>query len=282
MNVPWLVWILPGRRSALCVLSLAVLSTGAQSQDSSRSVGATVLADGKTFLRAAGFIFSAPVRWEGHDWALAGGTVGGTVASALLDNETLRLMNRNRTYQADRVSDLVVRYGDGAYIFPVTFAAYGAGLLLHDRWLRETAFLTASAILLSGTISTVTKTLVGRARPYLDQGNHLFKPFTVSDDDYLSFPSGHAIVAFSVSGVLARRIGNPWATAGLYLLAASTGWSRIYTLHHWLSDVLFSAATSTAVSGSLVSWFEGEQAGGAASGLRVLPSGNGLVVAWIF
>ncbi len=266
------------------MLLAAVLCVGAcaHAQDTSRGFGATILGDGRTFLRAAGFVFSAPARWEGRDWALAGGTVGATLASALLDNETLRLMDRNRTYPTDRLSDVVVRYGDAGYVLPATVAAYGAGLVFHDRWLRETAFLTASAILLSGTVSTVTKTIVGRGRPYLGLGNHLFKPFTVTDDDYLSFPSGHAIVAFSVSGVLARRFGNPWATAGLYLLAASTGWSRVYTLHHWLSDVLFSAAMATAVSGTLVSWFETGRDAGETSGLRILPCGNGFVVAWIF
>lgn len=268
---------------ALGIWCLAmVLQSPSAGQDTSRSIGSTVIEDGKTFLRGAGYIFTAPGRWEGPDWALAGGVLAGTAGAALLDDEMLGLMNRNRGAAGDRLSDVTVLYGDGAVILPLAGGSYLAGLLLQNRWLRETAFLTASAILLSGTLSTVTKAVVGRARPYTGAGNHSFKPFTLSDDDYLSFPSGHVIVAFSVSGVLARRIGNPWAAAGLYLLAASTGWSRMYTLHHWLSDVFFGAATAAAVSSSLVTWYEGDGSPEKASSLRIVPHGNGLSVVWVF
>ena len=41
-----------------------------------------------------------------------------------------------------------------------------------------------------------------------------------ADDDHHSFPSGHTAAAFSLSTVLAHQIGNDWATAGLYTLAA--------------------------------------------------------------
>ena len=50
-------------------------------------------------------------------------------------------------------------------------------------------------------------------------------------------PSGHTTVAFALATALADDIHRPWATVGLYTLAAGVGWSRINDNRHWLSDV---------------------------------------------
>jgi membrane-associated phospholipid phosphatase len=115
--------------------------------------------------------------------------------------------------------------------------------------------IAGTATFVSASISTVAKFVIDRARPYTGLGDHFFKPFSFSDDDE-PFPSGHIVVAFSITSVLAERIGNPWTTAGLYGLATATALGRIYTWNHWLSDVVPAAIFSSVIGGAVVRWYE--------------------------
>ena len=113
----------------------------------------------------------------------------------------------------------------------------------------------------------------------MGRGNGTFRPFTFKDA-YFSFPSGHTVVAFSLSTVLAERIGNPWATAGLYGAATACAVSRVYRQEHWLSDIVLGAALSTAVSHSLVQWYEGGREPSLTSRLHILPGIQGVALVW--
>jgi undecaprenyl-diphosphatase len=63
-----------------------------------------------------------------------------------------------------------------------------------------------------------------------------------------SFPSGQTAVAFAVATLfflLKSRPRERWLAGGFALLVA---WDRMYTGHHYPSDVLGGAAVGTAVS----------------------------------
>lgn len=245
------------------------------------SVACVIRGDGMAFLRMAGHVFSAPAHWDGGQWLLAGGLGAGTAGATLLDDDVRSLMERNHTRLNDRFSDAAVQYGSGLTMLLVSAGGYAAGLAFDEDWVRETSLLSGTAIILAGTISTVSKIVIGRARPFTGEGRYRFRPF-LFNDAYVSFPSGHTIVAFAVSGVLAERIKNPWATVGLYGLAAATGLSRMYTDSHWFSDIVFGAVISISVSRSLVQWYEGESSRGEEGGLRLVPSGNSIALVWRF
>ncbi|HTY59456.1 MAG TPA: phosphatase PAP2 family protein, partial [Bacteroidota bacterium] len=234
------------------------------------------------FLRGAGYIFSSPARWDGSDWLRFGAAGAGTAFVSGLDIDGRLFMQRHQSAGAGDLASAAMQYGGGVNLIALSAGGYIAGLAFHDRWIRETSFLAGSAILLSGTISTVTKIVVGRARPYMGRGHMTFRPFTFPVEHFASFPSGHTIVAFAFSGVLAERIKNTWASVGLYALAASTGISRMYADEHWISDVVFGAVISVSVSHSLVRWFEsgGEPAG--ETGLRIIPGPQSLTFLWTF
>lgn len=272
-----------GRPAVLFFVLFLYIPSHSYAQSDTASLMRTAGQDGLAILHAAGYVFSGPTRWEGTDWAKAGGMLALTGGAALLDDEWYGLMDRNRNSADDKLADVTVLYGDAPGIILFAGGFYATGLFTRNTWLRETGLLVGTSILLSGAVSTITKTIIGRARPYTGLGNHEFKPFTLTDEDYLSFPSGHTVVAFSISTVLSRRIGNPWATIGLYALATGTAVSRTYTRHHWLSDVVCGGVLSTLISHSIVSWYErGGKDASPNLGLNIEPTLGGVTVIYSF
>jgi hypothetical protein len=237
--------------------------------------------DAKTAARGAVYLFSAPCRWDGTAWGHAGLTGLATGGAVSLDDEMSSVMLHNRSAALDDLSNVVVNYGDGLVLGALCLGAYGAGLVVKDSWLRETAVLGGTALLVASLSTQVVKFAVGRARPYMGKGNMAFLPFAW-EQGYDSFPSGHTAAAFSVTAVLAARIDRPWVSAGLYMLATLTGLSRIYTEDHWFSDVLFNAIFSASLGRSLVLWYEGSPEEDSRTGLSLLPAPTGMTLMYRF
>ncbi len=275
-------------RIVIIALAVAVLASlaafparadqGADSVRGERDIPATIVHDAGTALNLAVRAYTAPFRWDGSDWLTAGGCVALSGVSALGDEDVRSVMARNHSSTADRAFDAAVAYGDGLNVTIAIGGLYGVGLFIRDPWLRETMMLAGTATLVSASISTVTKLAVGRARPYNELGNHFFKPFSFNED-FVSFPSGHTVVAFSVSSVLAERIGNPVASVVLYALATATAAGRIYQDQHWFSDVVPAALYASIVGRSIVRWYEGDTADPA---LGIYPGPRSLTVVWRF
>jgi len=273
------------RSLALCSLVLfSCRPAGAQTDTASgisggETVVGTVAGDAESVAWLAGRVFSAPLRWDMKDAAAGCGVLIVTGASSLLDTRILSAADRNRKAAYDRIDDVFTQYGDGLTIAAASAAGYGAGLLLHEPWLRETTLLAGTATLFSGAVSTIVKVSVGRARPYTGLSNHTFRHFT-SNEDYLSFPSGHSVVAFSVSTVLSERIGNPWATAALYTAATLTAASRIYSRDHWFSDTVFGGIVSSAIAHTVVQEYEARASRCESSRLEIVPGPASMTVLW--
>ena len=110
-----------------------------------------------------------------------------------------------------------------------------------------------------GVISKSMKSAVGRVRPrdalsgvmIRDLGKaeigfmRLFAPLVVKpskkrDDEFgKSFPSSHVVNLFAAATVVAMFYRG-WGI-GVFLLAATVAWSRVYCGAHWPSDILPSA-----------------------------------------
>jgi len=249
-----------------------------RAQTDSTGLSSVVVHDTKMAMSGALHVFTSPGRWDGSDWARVGATAGITAGSAVLDADMRTLMQRN-TATADGLSNAAVTYGDGWFAAGLTAGLYGTGLVIRDTWLRETAVLAGTAIIVSTIFTRVIKPLVGRARPYVNAGNGTFRMFTLQDD-YNSFPSGHTVAAFSLSAVLAARIDHPLATIGLYGLACLTALSRVYTDEHWFSDVVFGGIFASAVGRSLVVWHEGRELD--QQSFRILPGPDRIFMVYTF
>ena len=121
-------------------------------------------------------------------------------------------------------------------------AVYAVGLARKDSYAQGTSLLALEAVADSELVSVVMKSVTGRLRPsdippHGDFTHTWFKyPGTFGNSG--SFPSGHAIAAFSVASVFAsryrRRRWVPWVAYGGATVIAL---SRIPVQAHFPSDV---------------------------------------------
>ena len=115
---------------------------------------------------------------------------------------------------------------------------YLFGRARHDSRARETGLLSAEALIDSSIVVTALKAVSQRPRPTADHASGEFF------DRGNSFPSGHAISAWSVATVVAYEYGprHPWVRFGAYGLATAVSLSRYTGSKHFLSDVLIGSA----------------------------------------
>src|SRR6266545_4617189 len=115
---------------------------------------------------------------------------------------------------------------------------YLAGRATHNDRLRETGLLGAEALIDSTIVASALKTASQRQRPPEDHSSGEFF------DGGASFPSGHAISAWSLATVIAEEYGHhrPLVQVGAYGLATAVSLSRYTGRKHFLSDVLVGSA----------------------------------------
>lgn len=126
-------------------------------------------------------------------------------------------------------------------------------LLLHRRRAVKALVMSYGIALSVSLIGQALKHTIARSRPTLELAESV-KLLTRDPPYYLSFPSGHALTAFIVLGlvwVIDRRLFWPWAPFAFLVLV-----SRIYLGVHYPSDVVFGAALGFSLSWSLASRFK--------------------------
>lgn len=101
---------------------------------------------------------------------------------------------------------------------------------------------SARALFASTLLVWSGKTIIGRARPYLQEGAWSFEPFAFNDSGRNAFPSGHTSSAFAIAHVLSSHAKHWGVSVFLYGSASLTAFSRVYDSKHWLSDVLVGGA----------------------------------------
>jgi membrane-associated phospholipid phosphatase len=167
--------------------------------------------------------------------------IAGVAVDTNVRNEIAAL---HGAYQ-DAIFNIGRWYGSGRPTLIAFASLYLFGIFINSQRIRLSGLLVGESYILSGILTTVTKSLFGRWRPYTDHGSMFFTPITAGPNDQLSFPSGHVTVAFALSSVLAGFHKNIIWKSFWYTLAAITAVSRIYHDQHWLSDVLLSIMFGT-------------------------------------
>ncbi len=242
------------------------------------SVGRVFVHDLRDVWHDAGEIFLAPLHFDERGWLTTVAVVGGTAILFPLDESSRRAAQRSQFSWGNNLSEIGTQYGREIYGLALSGGLYVGGLAFNDREVRQTGVMLFESIAFAGITTTVLKTIIGRSRPYVEEGAYRFRGLQFQNE-HLSIPSGHATVAFSVSSVLAGRIKNTYATIGLYSLATLTAFSRVYQDEHWLSDTFLGAAIGTAVGMAVVSLHE-ERA--SRSSIHLAPMLNGVKLTYDF
>ena len=184
--------------------------------------------------------FTSPLRWDGTDWMLFGGTLAAVAAAHELDG-------RARDHFAGKtpVLDGKDRHStrDAAPAAALVAGTWALGWILDESSGRIEAYRMLEAGALSSITTEVFKYAAGRARP-----NE-----TLRIDDWhkggASFPSLHVSAAFAIGTVFAESGGEDYRWVRRVVgfgMASGIAYARLHGNAHWLSDVV--AGTAIGVS----------------------------------
>jgi membrane-associated phospholipid phosphatase len=207
----------------------------------------TLVTDGRDVGLVSIQMLSAPFRATGKDLLRAVGLGAAVALSSTLDRPI-----RNRTKDldcswADAVSDVGRFYQNKYVTFTAAGAFYGLGVVSGKPAFRRVGLEIIEAFEIAVIGTSLMKRLVGRDRPYVENGEYHFVGPHSGNDDHESFVSGDATKAFTLSAVLSAEAKSVPVTVVLYSLAMATSFQRLHTDQHWFSDTVGAAVWSTAV-----------------------------------
>ena len=181
---------------------------------------------------------------HGHYWLPTLGVLGVTTGLLLADSHDAPYFRRTSGFQGfNRGFSGSITASEIALV-PASF--YLAGLIRKDSYSEKTALFAGEAVADSLTLNLIMKIASRRLRPSdIAPTGNFSGTFFRSNASLLdgSFPSAHAMAAFSVATIFARRYRDhrwvPWVAYGV---AGVICFSRITLQSHFPSDVFLGAA----------------------------------------
>ncbi len=228
-------------------LLLALLNYDyAQNSDyETRAYGKVILCDVNDFFQTGVDLIAQPFLWQRNDWLYFGGTFAATGALFLADETVRDLAQRNQSDFADAVFS-IDDYITGARSLIVPGTVYAVGFFARNRSVRSLGLKSAEALVYSAAITQILKIAFGRHRPYNEEGNAKFEPFSFEENKY-SLPSGHATAAFALASVFSGAFDNFAWEVFCYGTAGVISAARVYHDEHWLSDVFLGSVIGYSV-----------------------------------
>lgn len=186
-------------------------------------------------------VISSPAKWNNKDIFRFSALVGGGLILYVLDDDIHRRIQDNRAESTENFSKFISEFGHGLFIGGLALSLYAAGEITDNYSFRKTGLLCLESWLTAGVVVLSLKTLTGRARPYTGKGSMVFNPFASGSENH-SFPSGHAVAAFTAAAVIADQTDIVLLDIFSYSLAGAVGLSRLYNNQHWASDIFIGSA----------------------------------------
>ena len=185
-------------------------------------------------------------------WVTAGGAIA---AAALLDENARRFWLDHRSSFASSLADVGNFAGTGRNIIAGLAITYVVSRITHHRRAANAVLRISAGYAASNVIVGVLKPVVGRHRPDSTNDAWRFKPFS-REGEWHSFPSSHAVHAFSIAAGVAIAARRPWVSALGYTGATVVAWSRVYNDQHWTSDVTTSAVIGMSAVATTMDWLD--------------------------
>jgi membrane-associated phospholipid phosphatase len=183
---------------------------------------------------------------KGHHWLPALFITGGIAVFLATDAQTMPHFRQTTDFHD--FNRVLGTTATGAAIAVVPAIFYGVSLLRHDSYDQGSALFAGEAVADDAVLMVVMKAIARRQRPterpiagpYNDTFFHSNASFFGKGT---SFPSGHALMAFSVATVFARRYReHRWVPYLAYAAASAIAFSRVTTGAHFPADVFVGSA----------------------------------------
>lgn len=195
-----------------------------------------------------GFIIQ-PTKWDGGDWLRLGLLGAGTFLVMQADNPIRDFVNSDKKYGLNKkfAKSYPIEFGNmwgELYFTELMFGGFTVyALYAGDKTAHKIAFEIAQSSFYTFLVNGTLKYVIGRARPYLEQGTQSYSPFSRYDNpDHQSLPGGHTGITMALTTVLSRNAKPLWLKIVAYVPAALSVISRIYLDRHWASDVFLGGA----------------------------------------
>ena len=252
--------VLKMKVTAFClILFLCIPKVKAQTKEMDTVTTWEMLAyDGQSVFKGLKYTYSRPFHWESDDFLTVGAIVLGTGALYAIDEDSSNWFRDQEDDIPGVLKETGYYLGKPLYNYSINGGVYLLGMFTKNEKIRKTGVILVSSSLTVGLIQSVCKTVVGRARPIADEGKSSFKPFS-KEAAYHSFPSGHAILAFTTFYAIGKQFKNPWAKGGFYTLGLLSPVTRLWSGAHWLTDVALSIAVSVVVVDSIDKYLDKER-----------------------
>lgn len=202
-------------------------------------------------------------------YVVAGALLAG---AALLDRPIDRAVPDGGGERLEWATQGLNHGGRPVYALVALGGAYAGGRLADSPGLSSSAAHIFTALLASGVANGTLKYAVGRERPADTDDALRFRPFN-PNNRWQSFPSGHAVVAFSLATSISEEADRPWVTALTFTGASLVGWSRIYDDKHWTSDVVGGALVGIVASRATLRALHRRHAHADGATVALLPDG---------
>lgn len=187
---------------------------------------------------------------HGHHWLPTISIIGLTAGLIVADQHDAPYFRRSRNY-IDFNSSFSKIATDAELAAAPTFL-YLTGLTIHDSYAQKTALFAGEAAADGMVFYGIAQVATHRRRPIeIPVGGNFSDTFFEGHKGILSnsFPSGHAIEAFGIATVIARRYRkHRWVPFVAYGAAAVISFSRITIQSHFPSDVFLGAAIGYTVA----------------------------------
>lgn len=225
--------------------------------------------------------WTSPLRWKSGDWLVGGAVAGATAAFFAFDRRIYEGIQSARTDASRDASSVISKFGNGGVLAGFIAALYAGGSIFDDvRW-RRTALLGLESFVATTAIVFGLKAVIGRARPYADEGAQSFHPFSFRGR-YTSFCSGDAAGAFAVASVVAGESESFLVDVLAYGLAGLAAVYRVHDGQHWPSDVVAGSILGTVIGRTIVRLGREHDRAGRSADVRIafgpVPGGSTAVI----